>query len=317
MTNFFQTEKDDVLIFPSFFRFLDKPPSADIFAEVLPSVDFLNAEYCDFPEIWYCRNGYYTHCTENGVFECSPGSVLIIPPGVMNCTRIQKGVSASVIRVSVKSDCYKNSPAEAYINSITRILLPCFSRELRFSPILFRVLSDKARFTAEHLFSSPSLDGLEQFFSLPEFKLPPQQRELALLSAKTRLYPLLHVLSHMSSNYSQKITAENLCDVSSLCRTNLFSMFKRYLGISPSSYLAMLRVRRAQFAIAHTQYSLQYISDMCGFTSSSYMSKCYKRYKGFLPKLDRANIKLYQKRYPNIRISHDYFSGNNDMENQP
>ena len=119
--------------------------------------------------------------------------------------------------------------------------------------------------------------------------------------------PLLAAITYIQENYPRKISGENLAKASGFCRTNVFTFFKKYLGISPAIYIVMTRVLRAQFAIAHTQYSLQYISDMCGFATISHMTNCYKRYKGVLPKNDRARMKEFRKRYPNIHISHNYF----------
>ena len=124
------------------------------------------------------------------------------------------------------------------------------------------------------------------------------------------LIPVLRALSYLQVNFSQKITAEHLCQASSLCRTNLFRWVRQYLGISWSAYLTMLRVIRANYALVHTNYSITYIADMCGFSHCSHMSKCYKKYEGILPKEDRANQKLYQQRYGKLHIAHDYFMDN-------
>ncbi len=271
--------------------------------------EYFSPHYRDYPEIWYCRKGEYTHHTELGDFSCKAGSVVIIPPGILSQPDIPVDGDVLVQQIRLPFDAYGGVSHDAYINSITHLQLPCFSKELGFSLPCSAELSEESRRAAEKLLESPTLKDLERFFSLPEFKLSDEQKISAQNVVQSRLLPVLRAISHINANYSLKITAEDLCKVSELCRTNLLNVFKRYLGISHSVYLVMLRVIRAQFAIAHTQYSLQYISDMCGFATSSYMSKCYKKYKGFLPKVDRAKMKMYRKKYPHIHVSHNYFLG--------
>lgn len=307
--------KKDTLISSSFVAFLSyKPPIYAKTAEFSSIPPQKGAHYHDYPEMWYCHSGHYTHETENGEHSCGPGSVVIIPPGVMHRLNIPENSKGSISQICVTFNFFEDVDAAAHISSIAHMLLPRFESKLGFSLPEFVALSKESQLVAEKLLTEqPGLNELDRFFALPEFELSAKQKKAALTVAKTRLYPILHALTFMNANYSKKLTSEDLTAVSSLCRTNFLSAFKRYLGISYSTYHIMLRVARAQYAIAHTQYSLQYISDMCGFATSSYMSKCYKRYKGILPKVDRAYLKVYRNRYPNIHISHDFFDDTNQQ----
>ena len=211
------------------------------------------------------------------------------------------------MRIFTEYNTYKDVDHASFITSITHLLLPAFSKELGFEPVRTVILSAASLEAAKTLFSAPSLKSIEKFFSLPEFSLSDKQKKTALSVFTRRLLPVLDAMTYIHKNYSQKITGESLAKESGLCRTNLFTLFKRYLDVSPLTYLVMIRVVRAQFALTHTQYSLQYISDMCGFANCSHMSKCYRQYKGFLPREDRAKMKKYRKKYPHLHVSHDYF----------
>jgi len=262
--------------------------------------------YADSPSIWLCIKGKIIFHTENGDFPCTPGSAVIIPPGTMYYPELFDE-EYLFYRVYTEYDAHKNVDHAAFINSITHLLLPPFSHELGFVPTRMVALSPASFKEAKELFEAPSLKNIEKFFTLPEFPLTTEQKKTALSIVSSRLLPMLAAMTYIQENYALKITAEDLIEVSGLCRTNLFSVFRKYLGISHAVYHSMIRVTRAQYAIAHTQYSLQYISDMCGFATLSHMSKCYKKYKGLLPKADRAMMKEYRKRYPDIYVSHDYF----------
>lgn len=263
--------------------------------------------YADNPYMWVCLDGNFTLQTENENFNFSPGTVAIIPAGTLFRPEVTTGRSISVVRLIIGYDICKNVDHAAFINSIAYLFLPAFSKELGFSPRSSFSLSGNALEEIKKVISSPSFKGIEKLFSLPEFALSQKQKSSALSVFLRRLLPVLNAMTYIQENYSQKITGEGLAKEIGLCRTNLFTFFKRYLGVSPLTYLVMIRVIRAQFALTHTQYSLQYISDMCGFANCSHMSRCYRQYKGFLPREDRAKMRAYRKKYPEIHVSHDYF----------
>lgn len=299
--------KGKAIIFYSFVNFLTHPEPVAIEHVTAQPIDFSVPRYYDYPEIWYCKKGNYLHYTEKGCFECSPGSVVIIPPGMLHSPKIQKNDDVLVEQISLTTDCYAALPVAVHISAITHLFLPNFSDRLGYSVPSFVQLSNESQKQANRLIETPSLQGITQFFKLPEFFLSDDKKAAAIHVAQSILYPLLQAITYMNKNYAMSITMEDMCKLTGLCRSYYHSAFKCFLGISSSVYFVMLKVTRAQFAIAHTNYSLLYISDMCGFASSSYMTKCYKKYKGFLPKLDRARLRKYRKRYPDITISHNYF----------
>lgn len=263
--------------------------------------------YSDHPCIWICFDGNFSLRTENEDFFLSPGAVAIVPAGTVFCPETTNGRKVSIMRILMEYNICKDVDHATFINSITHLFLPAFSKELGFSPAQMTFFSEKSLDETKKLFSSPSLKSIEKFFSLPEFALSEKQKKSALSVVSRRLLPVLDAMTYIQGNYSQKITGEYLAKEIGLCRTNLFTFFKRYLSVSPLTYLIMIRVIRAQFALTHTQYSLQYISDMCGFANCSHMSRCYRQYKGFLPREDRAKMRAYRKKYPEIHVSHDYF----------
>ena len=299
-------QKTERIISTSVTMFLGKKSSVALsrVTHIIP--EHTTPRYTDYPAIWLCLKGKIIFHTEVGDFPCTPSRVVIIPPGTMYYPEIFDE-EYLFYRVYTEYNAYQNVDHAAYINSITHLLLPPFSHELGFVPTRMVALSPASFKEAKNLFEAPSLKNIEKFFTLPEFTLTSEQKKAALSLVPSRLLPMLRAMTYVQENYPLKITAEDLIEISGLCRTNLFSVFRKYLGISHAVYHVMIRVARAQFAISNTQYSLQYISDMCGFATLSHMSKCYKKYKGYLPKVDRAMMKEYRKRYPFIHISHNYF----------
>lgn len=275
-------------------------------------------QYKDYPQIWYCRDGAYTHQTEHGTYPCRKGSVVIVPPGVAHCPQVPQDGKATLLQINLTYDYLAETAFDAAPNTAVLLFLPVFLRALGHPVGEHYALSETSQAAAEALMDVLASEqpeplkraSLENMLSLPEFAYTEEVKALAAMEAQTKLTPLLRALVYIQTNYSQKITAEQLCQVSSLCRTNLFRWIRLYLGISWASYLVMLRVIRANYALVHTNYSIAYIADMCGFSHSSHMSSCYKRHKGILPKDDRRKQLLYQKRYGKIHITQEYFMEN-------
>lgn len=309
-------QKRDRIIRSSFLTFMYHTPPFHVCTLKDISAYALKAHYKDFPQIWYCRSGEYTHETEHGLYHCKQGSAVIVPPGVLHSISVPRDATATIVQIDLTFDYLANVPFEAAPNTANMLFLPAFCRQAGIPIPEYYSLSEASATVAEQVISTLSSDeqeesskraSLEHMLSLPEFSLPDTIKEKAAAEARTKLYPTIHALTYLHANYSQKITAEQLCKETSLCRTNLFAFIRQYLGISYCTYLTMIRVFRANCALVQTNYSIAYISDMCGFSHSSHMSKYYKKYKGILPRTDRAKQKEYQQRYGKLHITHEYF----------
>ncbi|WP_119303967.1 GlxA family transcriptional regulator [Dongia deserti] len=77
--------------------------------------------------------------------------------------------------------------------------------------------------------------------------------------------------------------AEGL-DISS---RQLQRLFKRYLSTSPSKYYMKIRLERARKLLQRTSLPVLEIGIMCGFTSASHFSKCYREQFATTPTGDR------------------------------
>ena len=300
----------------SFRTFMRYPSPVHVCETKVPPASSTKVQYKDYPQLWYCREGEYIHETEHGTYLCQKGSVVIVPPGVAHCLRASEAVGAVLLRINLPFDYFSALSFDAAPNTASLLFLPVFLRQAGCPVPEHYTLSEASCSAAEETFAvlasesreeAAKRSALEHILSLPELCFPAELKELAAAQFKQRLIPVLRALSYLQVNFSQKITAEHLCQASSLCRTNLFRWVRQYLGISWASYLVMVRLIRANHALVHTNYSIAYISDMCGFSHSSHMSSCYKRYKGILPKDDRQKQLIYQKRYGKLHITHEFF----------
>jgi AraC-like DNA-binding protein len=272
--------------------------------------------YKDYPQIWYCQEGEYIHQTEHDIYTCKRGSVTVIPPGIAHCIQVPQSANATLLRIDLTFDYLAETSFDAAQNTATVLFLPPLLQNAGISIPEHYTLSNKSQKAATPLMdilisqeqeAVSKRAALEQLVSLPEFPHLENSQEKVVAEAYSKLISILHALTYIHTNYPQKITAEQLCKVSSLCRTTLFHLIRQYLGIPYAAYVTMIRIIRANQALVHTTYSIAYISDRCGFSHSSHMSKCYRKYKGILPKTDRLRQKIYQEKYGKLHITHEFF----------
>ncbi|MBQ6698220.1 MAG: helix-turn-helix transcriptional regulator [Oscillospiraceae bacterium] len=152
-----------------------------------------------------------------------------------------------------------------------------------------------------------AMKGINEFFSLPELVLDDEKRARVSKVRDEKLIPIIRTVVYMNKNFSKKIHCEDLLKISQMCRTDFYTLIKKTVGEKYSIYLQKIRVFRAHRALGFTDYSFSYIADMCGFGSVTYFGKCYKKYRGYTPKEERAALNELRERYSGIRISHEFF----------
>ncbi len=274
-----------------------KHPTA-IIRRKFPSGYTQHMHFHDFSQVWYCHEGRYLHQIGQNVYDCSAGSFFMIPPGVEHGFRIPDGCEADIFCIEVKYSLFINASLEENLNAATNLLLPCFSKELEHTfPECYRLSPESRERAGECLSDLALLDlhgsdadmsiifrQLERLFSLPELAIPERCHRKALHLAEQKVLPIVRAMIYLNENYGQKITAEDLMRVSTLCHTDFYKCFKRFTSLTFTDYLLQLRTARADILLSSTTYSFVRIAELCGFADAAHMSKCYKRLRGRLMK---------------------------------
>ena len=273
----------------------------------------------DFPQIWYCVSGEYRHYIENVLYSCKPGSLLIIPPGTGHAFDTAPEKTPKLICLQGSHFFFNKLPEPYRTNLITNIFLPSFSKELGFSIPLAHQLDGNIRDEFESVLlhlsdydyqrSIPNISHLRllvgKLFSLPQFEICGKERNKAQRLIESKLDPLMNVLLYINKNFAEKISSEELIKISMMSYSEFFKYFKKLTGVTFTEYIGRLRVRRALSYVARTQYSFEYIADLCGFGDRTYLAKLFKKYHGITMTEERARQEITKKEYPFSVFSHD------------
>ena len=90
-------------------------------------------------------------------------------------------------------------------------------------------------------------------------------------------------LDFIRKNYSYSLSVEGLAARCGVDRSQLFRVFKRYLGLSPQQYIIQYRLERAADLLRSTDLSVTQIQYSCGFGDLSHFSRLFKSRYGISP----------------------------------
>ena len=99
------------------------------------------------------------------------------------------------------------------------------------------------------------------------------------------------VIDHMTFNYKDSMTIQELAAIANLSPSRFFALFKKETGITPIEYKNRIAIRNAEEMLLISDLSIEEISEKLGFNSSSYFRRTFKAFTGQSPREYRNKIK--------------------------
>lgn len=99
--------------------------------------------------------------------------------------------------------------------------------------------------------------------------------------SKTRIQP---AIDYIENNYDAPISIETLSKLCHLCSSGLFKQFKSATGVTPIAYKHNIMIQNALDLLAHSDLTIEEISEKVGFSSSNYFRKVFFDITGKTPK---------------------------------
>lgn len=261
----------------------------------------------DFPQIWYCVGGHYLHQVGDDVYECSKGSAVFVPAGVFHKFCVSEGEYTELLSLDAMYDLFLDLPYCRYLNAISALFLYPLAEEVGHTFPAYRILKRESQKVFEECASWLSmlsvtrpgaidqmdiLEKLEELFSLPEFALPDVCKEKAMQAVEGNLIPMMKAIRYLNDHYYEKLVEQMILSSIGISHANFYRSFKCYTGYTFAQYRQILRVKYVHTYLSRTTYPLSYISDVCGFCDTQYMSRIYKKYTNLSPR--EARMRLYK-----------------------
>lgn len=102
--------------------------------------------------------------------------------------------------------------------------------------------------------------------------------------------PVIMTMDYIYDNLHSKISESEIAEYVSLSKTYISRLFKREVGVTISTYIAIKRIETAQNMLKYSDYSPVDIGNYLAFTSHSHFISVFKKYTGMTPN-------EYRKRY--------------------
>ncbi len=99
-----------------------------------------------------------------------------------------------------------------------------------------------------------------------------------------------YIKEYIAENYAQQITLDSLAKLMHRSRFYVSRTFSDTFGTSPMHYLSEIRIIAAKNLLTTSDFSIQQIAGMTGFSSAIYFSQAFKKSTGISPKDFRIQV---------------------------
>jgi two-component system response regulator YesN len=91
------------------------------------------------------------------------------------------------------------------------------------------------------------------------------------------------ILEYIKNHYTDKVTSKQAASDCFLNHSYFCRKFKENFGMNFSAYLNIYRISVARALLEENKESVSAVSEMCGFDTPAYFSRCFKSHIGVLP----------------------------------
>ncbi len=216
------------------------------------------------------------------VYTVNPGAFILIKPNQYHRIMVQK--TQHYLRSMIKFDprgikeVFHGFPSIA--NQINKIL----NNNLEYQMIQ---VQNQAELTGlcqkwkQRVGNIPKYDLLEVksliLLSFLSYLKPQLQDIISDLDTNVERTPVEVVMSWINRNYAQKITLNDLAEMTHLSPTYLSRMFRDEAGITITDYVTITRVRQACILLKETNLSVKEIGERIGIPNYSYFCSLFKK----------------------------------------
>lgn len=233
------------------------------------SVKMLYPDY----SIHFILEGKGTYIVEDKEYELEKGQGFLITPDVPNVYVADEVEPWKYIYAT-----FKGPDAEAIVRNCG---LNANNVIFSFTPDEEMVSNLKYMHEAGKDRSAKGYDALGYFF-LVMSRLVRDVENNKKASEKTYDYVSL-ALSFIDDYSTHNISVNDIAAYVKIDRTYLYSLFKKYLGMSPSKYLTEVRLKRAVSLMEYKTLSLNDIAISSGFYDLSHFSRFFINNYGMTP----------------------------------
>lgn len=91
------------------------------------------------------------------------------------------------------------------------------------------------------------------------------------------------MIMYIKENYQDNISSHDIADSENISISTCIRLFQKYTYITPCAYVNLYRLVKAKEMLKESNYNMTEIAERCGFQSSAYFTKMFKKQFGKTP----------------------------------
>lgn len=128
---------------------------------------------------------------------------------------------------------------------------------------------------------------LTQLFRRHQAEVPIPQE----CNSQARINMVREAISYMRRAYETPVSTADIAAAIGFSTCYLSRVFRDVTGYAVTEYLNLMRCSQAKRLLQTGGYTVSQAAQLCGFETTSYFTRVYKRYMGQLPSKERQEIK--------------------------
>ena len=224
-------------------------------------------------------------CIGNASAAAGAGSVVIIPPGQPHTGYAgSSGVSYRAIMFDVTA--FFNSS-----NASSKLLKPVADQKVCFMPVSDNPETfDILRSVLDEQLCGDNFSPLIVVGKIYETLGMLYRHCLCRNAPAQRNNKFRNVIDYIEAHYREEISSASLSRVFGYDKSYFCRRFKTVTGLTPMSYIQILRLETARKIIEDGGLKISEVSAACGFSDAGYFTRRFKKQYGLTPSEYSANI---------------------------
>lgn len=257
----------------TYYEFYNEPILTTIYKKTKEELDnsdkTLHCHNCH--EIYFLVNGTRKYMLNNEIIDVSKYDCIIVKQGTLHRTFGGNGFERLLIffKDSYLTP-YATKPVIEYINKIfTKKIIHLDANQFFDIQSLFKKISSET--------------GIKQyiyFINIISILIENINKEVSM---KKNNYLITDIIEYIEVNYKDIVTLEEITGEFFIAKEYLCRLFKKTMGVSVMTYLNIIKIKHANELLTNTDMSITEISFECGFNSSTYFGRTFKKIIGVTP----------------------------------
>ncbi len=222
-----------------------------------------------FTEIVFVVSGNGDMSFNHRLYSLHSGDLVIIPPYIEHTERSSQDVPLEYYVLGLDGISFLTDSNDT--EEISQYF--CNFKHDKSIPELFRQMLDEVR-TSQY--GSDTI--CQHLLEILILKIIRSQKLIPVPIQSVRMTKeCAQIKDYLDSNFAEHITLDTLTALTHMNKYYMVHSFTKYTGLSPIQYLNDQRLKRAQYLLTNTNYSISDISSLTGFSSQSYFTQIFRK----------------------------------------